>query len=228
MNAVQLEVGKALLGNLRGFRKAPVGDGFNRFAEVLCECSISVEHAMAIVETFDYEFPTLRDIRDAAHNLRPRFDAKVDKKKEWEAKYGKPDPAFLRRITGATGANYVQERRAILWQSIRDAIFYTETSMGRQDLASIDDKNERINAFKFWKQAAVNNQRNHPVEVASFCEQLDSNWDELMAYDWVRGDWPPSALASVALAPVALANPITQTDVDRELGRVGRESGDGE
>ena len=43
-----------------------------------------------------------------------------------------------------------------------------------------------------------------------------------------RKSGPPSVLLSVAAAPVALANPITQADVDRELGRVGRESGDGE
>src|ERR1700686_2135249 len=105
MNAVQPEVGRALLGHLQGFRKAPVGPGLNRFAEVLCECSISVEHATAVVDSFDNEFPTLRDIRDTASNLRPKFEAKVDQKKEWEAKYGKPDPAFSRRIAGAAGAN---------------------------------------------------------------------------------------------------------------------------
>ena len=90
MNAVQPEVGRALLGHLQGFRKAPVGPGLNRFAEVLCECSISVEHATAVVDSFDNEFPTLRDIRDTASNLRPKFEAKVDQKKEWEAKYAPP------------------------------------------------------------------------------------------------------------------------------------------
>jgi hypothetical protein len=103
--------------------------------------------------------------------------------------------------------------------------------MGRQDLASIDDKKERIHAFKFWKQAAVNNQRNHPADVQSFREDLErSSWDELMAYDWARGDWPPYALASstVAGAVAVLANPITQSDIDAELRRVGREPGDDE
>jgi len=230
MNAVQLEVGKALLGHLQGFRKAPVGNGVNRFTEVLCECSISVEHATAVVDSFDDEFPTLRNIRDTAYNLKPRFEAKTDQKKEWEAKYGKPDPAFSRRITGAAGANHVQERRAILWQSIRDAIFYSEFPLARLDLSKIDDKDERINAFKFWKKAAVNNQRNHPAECAAFREELErSSWDELMVYDWARGDWPPSALVPVAVIPgPVLANPITQADIGRELERVGREAGDGE
>lgn len=230
MNAVQPSVGKVLLRTLSGFKGYPRGDGENRFVDALCEISLSVEHAASTLLCFDGEFPTIREMREAALNLRPKFEAKADQKKEWEAKYGKPDPAFSRRISGAAGANHVQERRAILWQSIRDAVFYTETQMGRLDLSGIEDKDERINAFKFWKKAAVNNQRNHPAELAAFREELDrSSWDELMAYDWARGDWPPSALGPVVVAPGAiLANPITQSDIDRELERAGRGPGDGE
>ena len=229
MNAVQPQVGLGLLRRLVGFKGYPRKEGEGRFVEVLCEVSLSVEHCSAIIESFDSEFPTLREMRDTASNLRPRFEGTEDQRAKWEAKYGKPDPTFSRRITGAAGANHVQERRAILWQSIRDAIFYTEEQAGRMDLSGIDDKSERINAFKFWKKSAVNNQRNYPAEVQAFRKELDlSSWDELMAYDWARGDWPPSVLLSVAAAPVPLANPITQVDVDRELGRVGRESGDGE
>jgi hypothetical protein len=230
MSAVEFAVGKGLLFQLLGFRKAPQGDGINRFAEVLCESSISVEHAMAVIETFDYEFPTLREIRDTAYNLRPKFEVKADQKKQWEAKYGKPDPMFARRLLGAATVSHVQQRRAMLWQAIRDSIYYTETQMGRLDLSGIEDKDERINAFKFWKSAAVRNQRNHPAECQSFREELDrSDWDELMVYDWARGEFPPCALAPAAPAPTpVLANPITQADINRELERAGREPGDGE
>ena len=223
MNAVQFEVGKSLLGNLRGFRKAPVGDGFNRFAEVLCECSISVEHAMAVVETFDYEFPTLRDIRDAAHNLRPKFEPKVDQKAEWDRQYGKPDPDWSRRMmAAATGLaapvdpmerkrQYADEKRAMLWQAIRDSIYYTEGPGSR-------------GPDQFWSAAMDRHNRNHAVEVAAFRGQLaESGWERLMAVDWLKS---MPVIPRVQRVPVALAHPITQADIDREVER--RESGDGE
>ena len=134
MNAVGIEVGKGLLSQLAGFRKAPIGSGINRFAEVLCECSISVEHAMAVIETFDYEFPTLRDIRETAHNLRPRFEPKVDQREQWEKEYGKPDPLWSRRMESATTANYPDQKRAMLWQAIRDSIYYTAVSYTHLDV----------------------------------------------------------------------------------------------
>ena len=80
MNAVQPAVGLALLRRLSGFRGYPKEGGEGRFVEVLCEVSISVEHANSVVETFDGEFPALRDIRDVALNLRPKFEPKVDQR----------------------------------------------------------------------------------------------------------------------------------------------------
>lgn len=230
MTALHSKVATGLLRRLSGFKGYPRGDGEGRFIEVLCEISLSVEHASAVVASFEGEFPTIREMRDTAFGLRPRFELKADQRREWEAKYGKPDPAFSRRIRGAAGANHVQERQAVLWQAIRDGIFYTETPMGRLDLSSIDDKDERVNAFKLWRQWANMNNHDHPAEVKAFRKELaQSSWDELMAYDWARGNWPPAALRAVPAAAVAaLANPITAEDVNRELRAQGRESGDGE
>ena len=230
MNNLQPAVARGLLRTLSGFRGYPRGDGESRFVDELCEISLSVEHAASTLLCFDGEFPTIREMREAALNQRAKFEVKADQKKEWEAKYGKPDPMFSRRLLGAATVSHVQERRAMLWEAIRDSIFYTETSMGRQDLSSIEDKDERIHAFQFWKSAAVRNQRNHPAECQSFRKELErSSWDELMVYDWARGNFPPCALAPAAPAPTpALTNPITQADIDAELKRAGRESGDGE
>jgi hypothetical protein len=231
MNALEPTIARSFLRQLSGFRGYPrdsAGEG--RFVEVLCEVSISVEHALAITWAFEENFPTIREIRDTALNLRAKFEAKVDQKKEWESKYGKPDLAWYNRISNATNTNYAEERRAMLWQAIRDSIFYTETPMGRADLARIDDKDERINAFKFWRQAAKRNQRDHPTEVEAFRAELEqSGWDELMVYDWAKGEFPPCAVAPSTTGAVAvLERPITAEDINRELRAQGREAGDGE
>jgi hypothetical protein len=225
MNAVQQTVGRGLLRTLSGFRGYPKGEGETRFVDTLCEISVSVEHAASVLLCFDAEFPTIREMRDAALNLRPKFEHPVDQKKEWESKYGKPNLAWSNRISNATNTNYAEER-----QAIRDSIFYTETPMGREDLARIDDKEERINAFKFWRQAAKRNQRDHPTEVEAFRAELkQSGWDKLMVYDWAKGEFPPCAAAPSTTGGVAvLERPITAEDINRELRAQGRESGDGE
>lgn len=225
MNQLQPDVGRPLLRQLAGFRGYPRGEGQARFVDCLCEISLSVEHALAIIESFDGDFPTLREMRDTALNLRPKFEQKSDQRAEWKAKYGKPDPAWSRRLVTAANVNYSEERRAMLWQSIRDGIFYTETPMGRADLATIDDKDERISAFKFWRQAAQRNLREHPSEVAAFREQLNqTGWDELMVYHWANGEFPPGPVRQQSAVAV-LERPIRQADIDAELRKQGREPG---
>jgi hypothetical protein len=241
MNALQPAVAKSFLRQLSGFRGYPKDDeAQTRFIEVLCEVSLSVEHALAIIWAFEDQFPTLKEIRDTAFNLRPKFEAKVDQTKQWEKQYGKPKPEwsvrFQEKAAGAVLSVdpkerkrlHAEEKRAMLWQAVRDAIFYTDTSMGRAELAAIDDKDERINAFKFWRQAAQRNQRDYPAEVAAFRQQLETTgWDELMVYDWANGSFPPVARQSVGAVDVP-KNPITAEDVKRELRAQGRDSGDGE
>ena len=229
MNALNPTVARAFLRQLSGFRGYPKDSaGEGRFVEVLCEVSISVEHALAIIWAFEENFPTIREIRDTSLNLRVKFEAEIDQKKEWELKYGKPDLEWSNHISIATNANYAAGRRAMRWQAIRDSIFYTEPPMGREDLARIDDRDERINAFKFWRQVAKRNQRVHPTDVEAFRAELEqSGWDKLMVYDWAKGEFPPCAVATTGAVAV-LERPITAEDINRELRAQGREAGDGE
>ena len=108
--------------------------------------------------------------------------------KKWERQYGPPDPAFARNLLKPlTDREHVSDRQAVLWQAIRDSIYYTETPMGRAELARTDDKSERIEAFKFWKEAAKRNQRDHAGEVVAFRVELaQHNWEELMTFDWAK------------------------------------------
>lgn len=226
MTNVQPTVARSFLRQLSGFRGYPKdAEGEGRFVEALCEVSLSVEHALAIVWAFDENFPTIREIRDTAYNLRAKFERKPDQTKEWEAKYGKPDPAFSERIIntamGATAldpakrkALHVEESRAMLWQAIRDSLYYTEGPSRRVD--------------QFWAEAAAKHARNHPEEVAAFRRQLEeSGWDVLMAVDWQKGLKPVTR--PLRPAPVLIPDKtITQADIDEELRKAGRQSGDGE
>lgn len=90
--SIQIPVACGILRQICGFRGYPKADGETRFVEVLAEVSLSVEHAMEIVKTFDSEFPTLREIRDTALNLRARFETQINQHAEWEKQYGKPEP----------------------------------------------------------------------------------------------------------------------------------------
>ena len=229
MNALQPAVAKSFLRQLSGFRGYPKDDeAQGRFIEVLCEVSLSVEHALAIIWAFDENFPTIREIRDTAYNLRSKFEPKVDQKAEWEAKYGKPDPGWSERFQARAAAavpspgidpearkrQFSAESRAVLWQAIRDSLYYDEgPGSGRPD--------------SFWHEAAQKHKRNHPAEVAAFRLQLQqSGWDVLMAVDWLKS---MPVVPSRQSAPVAvLERPITQADVKAELQRAGREAGDGE
>ena len=211
MNAVVPSVGKVLLRTLSGFKGYPRGDGENRFVEALCEISLSVEHAASTLLCFDGEFPTIREMREAALNLRPKFEQKIDQRAEWEREYGKPDPGwsarFQEKAAGAVPSVdpkerkllYAEEKRCMLWQAIRDSLYYTEGPGGR----GLD---------QFWNAAAQGHARKHPQEVAAFRAQLaESGWPTLMEVDWLKS--PPNA-------PVRRA--VTQKAV------VVRGSGDGE
>jgi hypothetical protein len=89
--AVTRSVCTALLRELSGFRGYPK-DGESRYIDVLQEISLSVEHARAIVHSFDGEFPTIREMRDVGMNLRLKFQPELNQRAEWEAEYGKPQP----------------------------------------------------------------------------------------------------------------------------------------
>ena len=71
-------VAKSLIRTLSsapGYPFHPEGEA--RVAHVLMECSISVEHARAIVEEFEGDFPTMEQIRSTGFRLRAKFDPKA-------------------------------------------------------------------------------------------------------------------------------------------------------
>jgi hypothetical protein len=224
---VDFSVAKVLFESLSGFRGYPKpGPGLDHFVEAFQSSVVSVAHARAVIASFDGDMPTIREIKDQAFNLRSQFETTVDQRKEWEAKYGPPDPMWSGRfMNGAMGTSipkidpvdrkrqHVEESRAMLWQAIRDSLYYTEGPGAR-------------GPDGFWHDAAEKHKRNHAAEVTAFRIQLmESGWDVLMAVDWLK-TMPKAPIRQGAVA--VLERPITQADIDAELRNKKRESGDGE
>lgn len=93
-------VATALLRRLSGFKGYPRGNeaGEAVFIEAIQEVCVSVDHARALVDAFDENFPTLREMRDQALSIKARLEPPPDLKKEWEAKYGPPDINFYKQL----------------------------------------------------------------------------------------------------------------------------------
>jgi hypothetical protein len=138
-----------------------------RTVQAVC---ISVEHMDATLSSFDQECPTPREIKDTAHNLRPKFDPKIDQRKEWEKQYGPPG-AFqptvsAKPIAPRTSKEWEVCVRTARLQAIRDTLYYTE-GRGVDELDDIQDKQERNADKAFWANALVHHEREHPEEVAA-------------------------------------------------------------
>jgi hypothetical protein len=238
---VDFSVAKALFQALSGFRGYPKpGPGEDHFVEAFQSSVVSVAHARAVIASFDGVMPTVREIRDSAFALRPQFEISVDQRKEWESKYGPPDPMWSQALVDKLVAKsapmdpmerkrqHTEDRRAMLWQAIRDSIYYTE-GPGKVELDNMLGKQERDFSRKFWREAAQRNQQAHSVDVALFRIELESsNWEELMRYNWEKGPTAPEAVLHRLPSAIPLANPITQSDIDAELRRAGRQPGDDE
>lgn len=219
---VDFSVARVLFEALSGYRGYPKpGPGLDHFIEAFQSSVVSVAHARAVIASFDGNMPTIREIKDSAFNLRSKFETTVDQRKQWEAEYGKPDPMWSENLLQkmksdpiARGRQHIEEKRVMLWQAIRDSIYYTDgPGSGRPD--------------DFWMEAALKHNRNHPEEVAAFRVQLaESGWDRLMAVDWLKS--MPAATMRTAAPVAVLERPITQADIDKELRAQGREPGDGE
>src|ERR1017187_7085305 len=102
--ALALPVAQALFEQLSGFRGFPKpGLGKDRFIQVFQQSVISVDHARAVIATFDDQMPTLREIRDTAYTLRSKFEPPIDQRGQWEKEYGPPDLEWSQRFAeGAT------------------------------------------------------------------------------------------------------------------------------
>ena len=238
---VDFSVAKALFQALSGFRGYPKpGPGEDHFVEAFQASVVSVAHARAVLASFDGVMPTVREIRDSAFNLRPQFETTVDQRKEWETKYGPPDPMWsanlIGKLAGKSGKidpserarQHTEERRAMLWQAIRDSLYYTE-GPGKIELDNMLGRDERNFSRGFWRDAARRNAENHPLEVALFRIELEtSNWKDLMKFNWEKGPPAPAPLRQPSSTVAVLDNPITQADVNRELKAQGREPGENE
>lgn len=74
-SVVEKSVALAFVRRLSGAPGYPFHpEGELRVAEVLREVSVSVSHALAVVDEFDNNFPTIEEIRSVAYRLREKFD----------------------------------------------------------------------------------------------------------------------------------------------------------
>lgn len=83
-----------MLAGAPGYPFHPEGE--IRTANVLAECSVSVDHARAVMEEFDAEFPTLEQIRNVAYRLREKFDPEVRKRERERSQQEKSDREALK------------------------------------------------------------------------------------------------------------------------------------
>ncbi len=92
--AVQESVAVGLIRfHLSGFHDYPKSEaGEKVFARGLQECTVSVDHATAVIKSFDERFPTLREIITTGVNLRSQFELTESQRDKWEREYGKPVP----------------------------------------------------------------------------------------------------------------------------------------
>jgi hypothetical protein len=187
--AVQESTALALIQfHLSGFRGYPPSEmGEKVFARGLQECTISVDHATAVVKKFDERFPTLREIIDTAVNLKPQFEHLESPQQAWQREYGKTVPFSMNAAAA--------DETAMHWQAIRDALYYTE-GPGDLELEKISDAKQRRKDRGFWQDAMAENQRNfaHWVEQVR-AELAQFGWDNLMFRfaPYKPEDWGPIA-----------------------------------
>lgn len=203
---VTIEIATALmLRRIKGFRGAPrTDDGWDAFADELQAGVVSVEHMQAVLQTFDEEMPTIRQIRDVAANLRPKFEVKRDQMAEYRRQYGAPE-AF---------GKYPLDELAMHWQAFRDILYYTEgpaKDMDRKGLAYWDDAKLR---------ALDPDWGNHGETLAFIREQArQMGWGAIMELRASPVAFPysnPMRRRSGRLFQ-QIAAPITQADIDRAI-----------
>jgi hypothetical protein len=170
-----------------------------RFLEVFNEVCISVEHAQSVILAFEVKLPTLQDIRDCAANLRPRFEDLPNPEKEWAAQYGAPNPNWSKNLVG----NWGQQRQRVLWQAIRDAIYYTE-GPGQADIERLQDAKARKADREFWTRIALDLRKFHPVELEEFRQtELPRGWQDLRREDWAGEVSNPQRITKARRAEIA-------------------------
>jgi hypothetical protein len=189
---------------LKGFRRAPrADDEWDAFTEELQAAVVSVEHMQAVLQTFDEEMPTIRQIRDVAINLRPKFQTPPDQYAEWRRQFGPPSTMRV-----------PVDEMAMHWQAFRDALYYVE---GPGDSKSLG----------FWQASLLADAKDHPDSIAFVRDQARRlGWSAIMGLtsspepmpytppEWRRrGRGSDRGLALLVAPPPG--TPITQSDIDR-------------
>ncbi len=138
-------------------------EGESRLANTLVECSISVDHARALVANFEEKCPTPRDLKDAAFALREKFaPPKPDLIKQWKAEGATYDPDWSENLLKvAAGSSYGVERAAMRRQAIVDMLHYTEG-------AGKNESHDRL----FWANARRHDLRDHAALVEEIREEI--------------------------------------------------------
>lgn len=186
---------------LSGFKGYPKNDiaGEKRFAEALQDNALSVEHLEATLKTFEDFFPTVRQIRDVAFGLRPRYEAEVDNRKEWAREFGPPQ-AFA-----------PPGQMAMHWQAFRDMLYYTEGPA------------RDMKCLAYWEEAmrrALDPKiGNHGDSIAFIRAQAHAmGWGAIMELKASPVPFPyknPLDEMKRARHFAQAAAPITQSDIDR-------------
>ena len=117
MNAeVSRAFAEALFRQLSGFQGYPAkGPGEEYFIDAFQMACISIEHAEAVIAAFDGTMPTIREIRETANNLKPKFLPSLESDRaRWERECGPPKP-FDQTI-----ALPKERRDDEIWRKLRD------------------------------------------------------------------------------------------------------------
>ena len=188
-SAIQELAARALvrryLSPLRGYNHVP--DAESRLVEIVQQACVSVEHLVAVLETFDAEYPTIREIKETAFNLRERFLPKQPSQREqWEKEYGPPDPEWSRNLlktaTGQVSAidkknQYKAERYNMRLQALKDSVFYS-TPKGQAEISAIVGERDRLASRKFWAEAIERNEKNYPAQIAAIRAGREPQFDQ--------------------------------------------------
>jgi hypothetical protein len=89
---------------------------------------LSVSHAEAVVGVFDEQFPTPKQVKDVAFNLRQKYaPPEPSQREKWEAEYGPPDSAFYENLHREAGriehkGGYEDEQ---MWRAIKRKLMVT-------------------------------------------------------------------------------------------------------
>ena len=74
MSALVPETAVALIRMLSGSPGYPFhAEGEARMAEVLMECTVSMDHARKVIDEFDADFPTIEQLRNTTFRLKEQF-----------------------------------------------------------------------------------------------------------------------------------------------------------